>query len=74
MKYDREPLPLRPVADRLHDWEEVVEHGINEPLLKTQSARCMDCGTPFCQQVHHRPYTIRHILTTCKSSCFGVCF
>jgi glutamate synthase (NADH) len=21
------------------------------PLLKTQSARCMDCGTPFCHQV-----------------------
>jgi glutamate synthase (NADPH/NADH) len=53
VKYEREPLPLRPVGERLQDWDEVVEHGkINEPLLKTQSARCMDCGTPFCQQDH----------------------
>lgn len=42
---------MRQIGERLEDWDEVVEHGSNEPLLKTQSARCMDCGTPFCQQV-----------------------
>ncbi|KAG0576679.1 hypothetical protein KC19_5G099100 [Ceratodon purpureus] len=52
VKYEREALPLRSVAERVEDWGEVVEHGINEPLLKTQSARCMDCGTPFCHQDH----------------------
>lgn len=53
MKYEREPLPLRAIGERLQDWDEVVEHDkINEPLLKTQSARCMDCGTPFCHQDH----------------------
>lgn len=52
VKYERESLPLRPTEERLQDWDEVVEHGINESLLKTQSARCMDCGTPFCHQDH----------------------
>lgn len=55
VKYEREALPLRSINDRLNDWEEVVEHGQNDALLKTQSARCMDCGTPFCQQVSCYP-------------------
>eukprot|EP00475_Leptophrys_vorax_P005061 TRINITY_DN13047_c0_g1_i1.p1 TRINITY_DN13047_c0_g1~~TRINITY_DN13047_c0_g1_i1.p1 ORF type:complete len:770 (-),score=75.33 TRINITY_DN13047_c0_g1_i1:313-2445(-) len=48
--YEREPLPYRPAAERLEDWGEVlaVDPG-RDALLKTQSARCMDCGTPFCQ-------------------------
>ncbi|KAL0304397.1 UNVERIFIED_CONTAM: Glutamate synthase 1 [NADH], chloroplastic [Sesamum radiatum] len=35
---------------RLNDWNEVMEEIKPGPLLKTQSARCMDCGTPFCHQ------------------------
>ena len=58
VKYEREALPLRSVNDRLNDWEEVVEHGQNDALLKTQSARCMDCGTPFCHQVSCYPFLI----------------
>jgi glutamate synthase (NADH) len=52
-QYERSALPYRPVDERLKDWKEVQgsmpdkEH--NE-LLSTQSARCMDCGTPFCNQ------------------------
>ncbi|CAI7896051.1 unnamed protein product [Closterium sp. NIES-54] len=51
MKYEREPLPYRPAEERLTDWGEVLatDPGRSE-LLKTQSARCMDCGTPFCNQ------------------------
>ncbi len=51
VSYERNPLPYRPVAERLADWEEVharlppQEHA---ELLNTQSARCMDCGTPYC--------------------------
>ncbi|CAI5947281.1 unnamed protein product [Closterium sp. NIES-64] len=51
MKYEREPLPYRPAEERLTDWGEVLASDPGRPeLLKTQSARCMDCGTPFCNQ------------------------
>ncbi|CAM6092721.1 unnamed protein product [Calypogeia fissa] len=48
--YQRESLPYRPVEERLNDWGEVLAQTEQPALLKTQSARCMDCGTPFCQQ------------------------
>lgn len=51
VKYERQPLGYRPVEERLKDWGEVLASGDNSGLLKTQSARCMDCGTPFCNQV-----------------------
>ncbi|KAK9292300.1 hypothetical protein L1049_020264 [Liquidambar formosana] len=35
---------------RMNDWKEVMEESKPAQLLKTQSARCMDCGTPFCHQ------------------------
>ncbi|GFO56370.1 glutamate synthase subunit beta [Geomonas sp. Red276] len=38
---DREPL------DRLKDWNEFHLHMPDEKL-RTQGARCMDCGIPFC--------------------------
>jgi glutamate synthase (NADPH/NADH) len=50
VKYEREALPYRPAAERVKDWGEVLANGNQDALLKTQSARCMDCGTPFCQQ------------------------
>lgn len=58
VRYGRESLPLRPIGERVQDWDEVIDHEINEPLLKTQSARCMDCGTPFCHQVLTQPYIL----------------
>jgi glutamate synthase (NADPH/NADH) small chain len=47
MKYDRATPARRPVPVRLRDWQEVYEPF---PLdaLRTQAARCMDCGIPFC--------------------------
>lgn len=45
--------PLRPVEERVDDWKEIHAHLPKEEfdaLLHTQSARCMDCGTPFCHQ------------------------
>jgi len=39
--------PVRPVAARLLDWREVYEP-YPEAGLKSQAARCMDCGIPFC--------------------------
>jgi glutamate synthase (NADPH/NADH) small chain len=35
------------VAERLKDYREFVV-GLDNVQAKTQSARCMDCGTPFC--------------------------
>ncbi|XP_031274848.1 glutamate synthase 1 [NADH], chloroplastic isoform X1 [Pistacia vera] len=50
--YEREGVQYRDPNVRMNDWEEVMEESTPGPLLKTQSARCMDCGTPFCHQEH----------------------
>ncbi|KAG0588839.1 hypothetical protein KC19_2G273300 [Ceratodon purpureus] len=50
VKYDRKPLPYRPAEERMKDWGEVLASDNQDGLVKTQSARCMDCGTPFCNQ------------------------
>lgn len=49
--YEREGVQYRDPNVRLNDWNEVMMETKPGPLLKTQSARCMDCGTPFCHQV-----------------------
>ncbi|PPR85687.1 hypothetical protein GOBAR_AA34999 [Gossypium barbadense] len=48
--YEREGVPYRGPNVRMNDWKEVMEESKPAVLLKTQSARCMDCGTPFCHQ------------------------
>ncbi|GAA0148835.1 oxidoreductase [Lithospermum erythrorhizon] len=48
--YERESISFRDPSVRLNDWNEVMEQTKPGPLLTTQSARCMDCGTPFCHQ------------------------
>uniref|UniRef100_A0A6N2LPU3 glutamate synthase (NADH) n=1 Tax=Salix viminalis TaxID=40686 RepID=A0A6N2LPU3_SALVM len=48
--YEREGVHYRDPNIRMNDWKEVMEESKPGPLLKTQSARCMDCGTPFCHQ------------------------
>jgi glutamate synthase (NADPH/NADH) small chain len=47
MEYQRETPARRPVEARVNDWFEIYE---DFPLEKarTQGARCMDCGVPFC--------------------------
>jgi len=48
IEYERRSEPYRPPADRLLDYNEI--NSKHAPLeLKRQAARCMDCGTPFCQ-------------------------
>lgn len=47
-EFERKTEPYRDSSARLGDFAEIyTEH--NEDLLKTQGARCMDCGVPFCQ-------------------------
>ncbi|GAB9469379.1 hypothetical protein Gpo141_00006658 [Globisporangium polare] len=49
IEFKRQPDPYRPTLERLHDWNE-INTDAREPLeRKVQAARCMDCGTPFCQ-------------------------
>ncbi len=48
MDHSRELAPRRPVAERVNDWFEIYQD-FPEEKLRTQGARCMDCGVPFCQ-------------------------
>ncbi|MCO7218720.1 glutamate synthase subunit beta [Klenkia sp. PcliD-1-E] len=57
LKYERATPPRRPVDVRIRDWKEVYlerqaggEEAFSTAALRTQAARCMDCGIPFC---HH---------------------
>ena len=47
MEYERVEEGYRPVVDRLKNYKEFVI-GLAEDQAKIQTARCMDCGTPFC--------------------------
>jgi len=47
VEYTRETPERRPVADRVNDWFEVYQD-FPEEKVRTQGARCMDCGVPFC--------------------------
>ena len=48
LEFPREGFPQREPAERVKDWDESHPH-VPEELLRRQGARCMDCGTPFCQ-------------------------
>jgi glutamate synthase (NADPH/NADH) small chain len=47
LKWQRETPVRRPVATRIHDWQEVYTP-FGPDKLKLQAGRCMDCGIPFC--------------------------
>jgi len=47
MEYERLEEGYAPVAERKTHYKEFVV-GLKEADAKIQSARCMDCGTPFC--------------------------
>src|SRR5579863_5197253 len=46
-EYARETPGRRPPSDRINDWLEVYQD-FPEDKVRTQGARCMDCGVPFC--------------------------
>lgn len=48
IRYNREKVPYRDPKARLGDFDELYTKP-DEQHLKTQGARCMDCGVPFCQ-------------------------
>ena len=47
MEYDRIEEGYAPVTERVNNYQEFVIT-LDESQSKLQSARCMDCGTPFC--------------------------
>lgn len=47
LEYERLEEGYEPVELRLKNWKEFVI-GLNAEQAKIQGARCMDCGTPFC--------------------------
>ncbi|POM80602.1 Glutamate synthase, partial [Phytophthora palmivora] len=49
IEFKREPDPYRDVEERVHDWNEINTARRDPTERKIQAARCMDCGTPFCQ-------------------------
>lgn len=53
VKYKRETKMYRDAAERQKDWDEIYDFKHVRKGLKTQSARCMDCGVPFCHSTSH---------------------
>ena len=47
IEFEREVATRRPVEERVKDWFEIYQPFSYEKV-RTQGARCMDCGVPFC--------------------------
>jgi glutamate synthase (NADPH/NADH) small chain len=47
MEFERLEEGYKPVAERLKNYKEIVI-ALDDKQAVQQSARCMDCGTPFC--------------------------
>jgi len=48
LEYQREDRDYQAVEERIHHWREFVLP-LPEQDYRTQAARCMNCGVPFCQ-------------------------
>ena len=48
LEHQRELVPRRQITQRVNDWFEIYLD-LPEEKLRSQGARCMDCGVPFCQ-------------------------
>ena len=48
LEYEREDRDYEPVEERIRHWREFVLP-LPEDGLRTQAARCMNCGVPYCQ-------------------------
>ena len=50
LEFERQDRDYEPVEDRIKHWREFVLP-LPETEVRTQAARCMDCGIPFCHDV-----------------------
>ncbi len=48
LEYEREDRDYEPVEARIRHWREFVQP-LPEADYRTQAARCMNCGVPYCQ-------------------------
>jgi len=48
MEFERATVPYSAPLERIKNYDEFLAE-VPEEHLKTQGARCMDCGVPFCQ-------------------------
>jgi glutamate synthase (NADPH/NADH) small chain len=48
LEHERDLPPDRPVSERIKDWKD-FHTSMSMERQRLQSARCMDCGTAFCQ-------------------------
>ncbi|MDR3332858.1 MAG: glutamate synthase subunit beta [Synergistaceae bacterium] len=48
MEYARVEAQYRPIADRVHDFADIMMLPVDRDTITKQSARCMDCGVSFC--------------------------
>lgn len=53
IKYKRQTGVYRDVDERQKDYDEIYNFKHVRKGLKTQAARCMECGVPFCQSNIH---------------------
>src|ERR1700694_5943687 len=56
LEYERNDRHYEPVEERVKHWREFVLP-LPEEETRTQAARCMDCGIPYCHTgcpVHHQ--------------------
>jgi glutamate synthase (NADPH/NADH) small chain len=51
LEFSRELPPELAPLKRVHNWDE-FHMPFDEQALRSQGARCMDCGTPFCHTGH----------------------
>lgn len=49
LEFERELPADRAPEERIQDWREFHLHFDREEQARTQGARCMECGIPFCQ-------------------------
>jgi NAD(P)H-dependent glutamate synthase small subunit len=50
LKYKRHEIGHRPIQERIHDFGE-LDLPLTPEQIHQQTARCMDCGIPFCHAV-----------------------
>ena len=48
LEYRREDRDYEPVEARIRHWREFIQP-LPEADYRTQAARCMNCGVPYCQ-------------------------
>lgn len=55
MKYKRIKGYYRDPRKRMRDFDEIYDYKAIKDNVRIQSARCMECGVPFCQSSHGCP-------------------